>query len=241
MKGATSARWAEAQRAERSFWETSTYRPEVFSATLAVLAESATWMLSHLPAELPTGPRVELGIGPMGLGCIHLLPRTEGDQLIGVDPLEQTPAEEWPLPEPQLSTVRAFQDSYEHVVGRAEATGLESGRFGVGVLHNMLDHVQEPAEVLEEAGRLLRSDGLLLVACDTISLANQLRMRLYTRRRFADTLFIRAHPFHFRVGQLTRLIGDAGFRVLADNRRRPRLLYEAVGHSHRLMLLAEKG
>ena len=101
-------------------------------------------MQSHLPRELPTGPRVELGIGPMGLGCIHLLPRTDGDQLIGVDPLEQTPAEEWPLPQPQLSTVRAFQDSYEHVVGQAERTGLESGHFAVGVLHNMLDHVQEP-------------------------------------------------------------------------------------------------
>jgi SAM-dependent methyltransferase len=105
----------------------------------------------------------------------------------------------------------------------------------------MLDHVQEPAAaVLAEANRLLRPDGLLLLACDTISLANQLRIRLYARRRFADTLFIRAHPFHFRVGQLMGLVRDAGFRVLASNRRRPRLLYETVGHSHRLLLLAEK-
>jgi SAM-dependent methyltransferase len=239
-QGTTPERWAEAQVAEKSFWETSTYRAEVFSATLAVLAGSATWMQEHLTRELPGGDRVELGIGPMGLGCIQLLPRPQGVRLIGVDPLEQTPAMDWPLPEPQLSIVRAFQGTYEHVVGRAEETGLEAGRAGVAVLHNMLDHVQEPAAVLAEASRLLRADGVLLLVCDTISVANQLRMRLYTRRRFADTLFVRAHPFHFRVGQLIGLVRDAGFRVLASNRRRPALLYGTIGHSHRLLLLAEK-
>jgi hypothetical protein len=123
----TPERWAEAQVAERSFWETSTYRAEVFSATLAALGEAASWMQQHLPGELPQGDRVELGIGPMGLGCIHLLPRPEGVRLMGVDPLKQTPATDWPLPEPQLSVGRAFQDTYEHVVGRAEERGSMRG------------------------------------------------------------------------------------------------------------------
>jgi SAM-dependent methyltransferase len=240
VKGATPERWAQAQFAEKAFWETSTYRADVFSATLAALAEAATWMQQHLPRELPRGDLVELGIGPMGLGCVHLLPRSEEVRLVGVDPLEQTPAEDWPLPQQQTRMVRACQDSYEHMVAQAERTGLETGRFGVAVLHNMLDHVQEPAAVLSEAHRLLRPYGLLFLACDTISLANRVRLRLYAQRRFADSLFIRAHPFHFRVGELMRLMSAAGFRLLAKNRRRPALLYETVGHSHRLLLLAEK-
>jgi SAM-dependent methyltransferase len=198
-------------------------------------------MQHHLPRELPGGDLVELGIGPMGLGCIHLLPRSDEIRLVGVDPLEQTPAEDWPLPEQQTRMIRACQDSYEHVVAQAERTGLGEGRFGVAVLHNMLDHVQEPAAVLSETHRLLRSDGLLLLACDSISLANRVRLRLYAQRRFADSLFIKAHPFHFRVGELMRLVSDAGFQTVASNRRRPALLYETVGHSHRLLLLAEKG
>ena len=240
MRGASAERWAEAQHAERSFWDTSTYKVEVFSATLASLAESVTWMQQQLPGGIPEGDLVELGIGPMGLGCIHLLARGDMTKLIGVDPLEQKPPSAWPLPEQQMSILRAFQSSYEHVVARAERTDLDGGRFGVAALCNMLDHVQEPAAVLAEAHRLLRRDGLLFVACDAISLANQLRIKLYTRRRFADTLFIKAHPFHFRVGELMRLVRNGGFRVLATNRRQPALFYETAGHSYRLLLLAQK-
>jgi SAM-dependent methyltransferase len=159
---------------------------------------------------------------------------------VGVDPIERKPASEWPLPEPLRGIVAACQDSCGQVTGRAERTGLAEGRFGAAVLHNMLDHVQEPAAVLAEAHRLLRPDGVLVVACDTLSLANRARMRLYTRRRFADSLFIRAHPFHFGARRLLGLVGGAGFRVLASNRRRPALFYETVGHSHRLLLVAEK-
>jgi SAM-dependent methyltransferase len=240
VRGATEARWAEAQQAERSFWDTTTYKPEVFSATLASIAEASTWMQQRMSSGPPGGHRVELGIGPMGLGCVQLLPRSETDRLVGVDPLEQTPAAEWPLPESQSRILTAFQRSYEHVVARAEDTGLEGERFGVAVLHNMLDHVQDPAAVLSETRRLLRPDGLLLLACDTISLANRVRLKVYAQKRFADSIFVKAHPFHFRVIELLRLVPEAGFRVLADNRRRPRHLYETVGRSHRLLLLAEK-
>jgi SAM-dependent methyltransferase len=240
MRAATAQRWGEAQEAERGFWDTSTYTVELFGATLAALAESASWAQRALPRDLPAGDLVELGIGPLGVGCIHLLPRAAGAQLVGVDPIERKPAPEWPLPEPLRGIVAACQGSCEQVVGRAERTGLAEGRFGVAVLHNMLDHVQEPAAVLAEAHRLLRPDGVLVVACDTLSVANRVRMRLYTRRRFADSLFIRAHPFHFGVGHLLALVRDAGFRVLASNRRRPAPLYETCGHSHRLLLVAEK-
>jgi SAM-dependent methyltransferase len=241
MRAATAERWGEAQEAERGFWDTSAYTVELFSATLAALAESASWMQRALPRDLPGGDLVELGIGPLGMGCIHLLPRAAEARLVGVDPIERRPASEWPLPEPLQSIVLACQRSCEQVAGRAERTGLAEGHFGVAVLHNMLDHVQEPAAVLAEAHRLLRPDGVVLVACDTLSLLNRARMKLYTRRRFADSLFIRAHPFHFGVGDLLGLVRGAGFRVLASNRRRPALLYETAGHSHRLLLVAEKG
>jgi SAM-dependent methyltransferase len=240
MKAATAERWGEAQEAERGFWDTSRSTVELFSATLAALAESASWTQRALDRDLPAGDLVELGIGPLGVGCIHLLPRAASARLVGVDPLARKPAAEWPLPEPLQEIVAACQRTCEQVTGRAEDTGLADRRFGVAVLHNMLDHVQEPAAVLAEAHRLLRPDGLLVLACDTLSLANRARMRLYTRRRFADSLFIRAHPFHFGVGRLLALVGEAGFRVLASNRRRPALLYETFGHSHRLLLVAEK-
>jgi SAM-dependent methyltransferase len=240
MRVATPQRWGEAQEAERGFWDTSAYTVELFCATLAALAESAAWMQRALPRDLPPGDLVELGIGPLGVGCIHLLPHARGAQLVGVDPIERRPASEWPLPEPLHGIVQACQSSCEQIVGRAEGTGLAQGRFGVAVLHNMLDHVQEPAAVLAEAHRLLGPGGVVLVACDTLSLLNRARMKLYTRRRFADSLFIRAHPFHFGVRDLMQLVTGAGFRVLASNRRRPALLYETAGHSHRLLLVAEK-
>lgn len=240
MRAATEDRWTAAQDAERTFWDTSAYTVELFSATLADLAGAAAWMQGALPGDLPRGDLVELGIGPLGVGCTHLLPRRPEDRLVGVDPIERKPAEEWPLPEPLQSIVRACQDSCEQVVGRAERTGLEGARYGVAVLHNMLDHVQEPAAVLAEAHRLLAPGGVVLIACDTLSRLNRARVRLYGRRRFADSLFIRAHPFHFGTGAVLRLVEAAGFEVEATNRRRPSLLYETAGHAHRLLVLGRK-
>jgi SAM-dependent methyltransferase len=240
IRAATPERWGEAQEAERDFWDTSTYTVELFSATLAALAEAAAWTQRHLGRDLPPGDLVELGIGPLGIGCIHLLPRATDARLVAVDPIAREPAQQWPLPEHLQSVVAAWQGECEQVTGRAERTGLPEGRFGVAVLHNMLDHVQEPAAVLAEAHRLLRPDGVLVLACDTLSLANRARLRLYTRRRFADSLFIRAHPFHFGAGRLLRLVAEARFHVLATNRRSPAPLYETFGHAHRLLLVAEK-
>ncbi len=239
--GVSAERWHEAQRAEQSYWDDVLSDGAEFARTLTEKVNAAAWAEERLPAGTPSGDWLEVGIGPLGVGCMHFLEGAQGRALIGVEPLPLMQPDALRLPASLAATVAACQGGgYQHRRAKGEETGLEPDRFGLAVCYNVLDHVHNPAGILDEIARVLRPGGLMLLGCDTVSVASLVRYHGYVKRRFPDSIGVRAHPFRFRTRDLLAMAHRAGFRVLDDNRRRPEWRQDLAGHAHRLLLLCEK-
>ncbi len=239
--GVSIERWQEAQRAEQSYWDDVLSDGAEFARTLAEKVYAAAWTEQRLPAGPPAGDWIEIGIGPLGVGCMHFMGGAAGRTLVGVEPLPLMAPGALQLPPSLAATVASCQGGgYEHRRAKGEDTGLEAGRFGLAVCYNVLDHVHNPTDILSEIARVLRPGGMLLLGCDTVSLASLARFHGYIKHRHPDSIGVRAHPFRFRTRHLPAMAERAGFRVLDDNRQRPERLHDLAGHAHRLLMLCEK-
>jgi SAM-dependent methyltransferase len=237
----SSDRWREAQRAEREYWNWPTIDPRELARIVLGLSEAAVWAKARFPSGPPSGEWIEIGIGPLGIGCAHfLITREEPHHLVGVDPLPLISLEEISPPLPLAAMIQSCRKDYEHIVAAGESTELEEARFGFAVLHNMLDHVRDPAAVLREAHRLLQPQGVMFLRCDTHSSLGQLRFEAVTRVRRSDSWLVRAHPFRFRFAELLALVREAGFSVLDRDPPRASALREIAGRSYRSSILATK-
>ena len=237
----STRRWLDAQQAESEFWAHVRGDPISVSRALVSAVELAGWASSVLPQLSPGDPWLEVGIGPLGVGCAHFLSEDGAREIVGVDPLPLVPTSELSLPGPLMAAVSACRErSYRHVTTPGESTGLNPERFELAILNNVLDHVQDPEAVMAEAHRLLRPGGFLVLACDVFSLLGRGKHALYLRRRMPDSILVRAHPFRFAASQVKRLVVEAGFRPLAaegeNSSRRARL---GAG-AHRMFLAAQR-
>ena len=232
MSGVSSQRWQDAQDAERRFWAVKGFGLRKFRKVAVGSIATAEWALPHL--EVPDGDWLEVGIGPLGVGCMHFM-ECPG-QLHTLDPIEPVPAEEWQLPEPCRALLRSCQESVVRHTGQAERLDFPDDSFTFVAMENMLDHVQDPAAVLAEARRVLAPGGMLLLAVDTFSVLGELRFRLFSRRRWQDTTFVQAHPHRFSGSQVLQLVRAAGFQIRYAEPPGP--VEALVGRHFRTSLLA---
>ncbi|HYM54686.1 MAG TPA: methyltransferase domain-containing protein [Solirubrobacteraceae bacterium] len=232
MTSVSNERWQDAQEPERGFWSPGAFGLRKFRRTVVGSMQTAEWARPHL--QVPAGDWLEVGIGPLGVGCAHFL-QGEGE-LHTLDPIEPTPADEWRLPEPCRALVRACQEMAIRHVGQAEQIDFPDDAFALVAMENMLDHVEDPGAVLAEARRVLMPGGCLILAVDTFSTLGEARFRLSARRKLRDTTFVRAHPHRFSGEDVMRIVADAGFRVVhADT---PGRLTAAFGRHYRTCLVA---
>lgn len=233
MSGVSSERWQDAQAAERGFWSTAGFGLKKFRRAAAGSIQTAEWVMPHLKA--PPGDWLEVGIGPLGVGCLHFL-GCQGE-LHTLDPIEPTPADEWRLPEPCRALVRACQEASTRHVGQAEKLEFADASFTFVAMENMLDHVQDPGAVLAEARRVLVPGGQLFVAVDTFSMLGEARFKMFSRKKFRDTTFVRAHPHRFSGDDVLRIVTEAGFGV--THSQTPGTVGSAVGRHFRTCVIAE--
>ncbi|MHB8532048.1 MAG: methyltransferase domain-containing protein [Solirubrobacteraceae bacterium] len=232
MSGVTGERWQQAQDAERGFWSPRSFGLGKFRRSVTGAVGSAEWALPKL--DVPDGDWLEVGIGPLGVGCMHFMGCPA--ELHTLDPIEPTPAEDWRLPEPCRALVSACQQASTAHVGQAEKLDFAEDSFSFVAMVNMLDHVQDPAAVLSEARRVLRPGGMMFLAVDTFSLAGELRFRLFSRRRWQDTTFVRAHPHRFSGSDVLRRVAEAGFELAHSEAPGP--VETLIGRHSRTRLLA---
>jgi SAM-dependent methyltransferase len=231
MTGVTHERWQDAHEAERGFWSTRGFGLGTFADTVRGCMHTAAWTRSKVTP--PAGDWLEIGVGPLGVGCTHFLD-CKGT-LNTLDPIEPTAVEEWQLPEACRALIRHCQQHSTIHVGQAERLEFADGAFTLVASENMLDHVEDPDAVLREARRVLKPGGLLLVAVDTFSALGEARYQLLTRRH-SDTIVVRAHPHRFSAAGLTRLVAGAGFRIA--HAVIPSRSGAIAGRHHRTRLLA---
>ncbi|MDP3938375.1 MAG: class I SAM-dependent methyltransferase [Deltaproteobacteria bacterium] len=100
------------------------------------------------------------------------------------------------------------QSDIEVLAGDLTTTGLEPGQFDLGVFWHVLEHLHDPLASLQEAARVLRPGGRLVVAVPNL---DSFQARWTGRSWFH--LDLPRHLFHFTPGSLTALLSRAGFRV----------------------------
>jgi len=92
--------------------------------------------------------------------------------------------------------------------GTLEAAGFEDGQFRAVTLYNVLEHLHDPVAVLAEAGRILKSDGRLIIQTPN---ARSLQARLFGRRWAA--MDVPRDLTYWTPPLLGRLLEGAGFEV----------------------------
>jgi len=178
------------------------------------------------------GPFVEIGIGPLGVGCIHFIPAVERERkLIGVDPLPRIEYRDYP--HPIQSFIAACERNYTQVQAMGENTGLPGKSFSLAVCYNVLDHTESPESILKEIARILKSGRYLLLGCDVLSLLSLIRHRIL---KIHDA----AHPHKLFSKALERLVIESGLKILAVNYRPDELLRQFCGKGFRRLIVAQK-
>lgn len=239
-------RWQRAQEAEARYWQGTRQDDVELMRIMHEKAVAMRWARNHVPElERPRGPWVEIGIGPLGIGCIHLM-ASGGRALIGVDPLPPIDLD-LPALSPKVVSILAgcHTASYRHVVGRGERVDLDGEVAALLVCYNVLDHCEDPAAVIAEGARLLRPGGHFVLGCDVYSEAGRIKYRVRAALaramgRTLDTIADLAHPHQFVARDLEGLMQGAALDVCAVNRRPGELFKRAWSHSHRMLIVGRK-
>ena len=91
------------------------------------------------------------------------------------------------------------------------------GEFDAITMWHVLEHTRDPVRVLKEARRILKGDGILIVAVPNLdNIPFQLVYRLVRGRRMAlfDPGARELHLYHFRPSTIRRILEGSGFEVI---------------------------
>ena len=130
-----------------------------------------------------------------------------------------------PMPVPYREAARAL--GTERILNtELIAAGLPSGKFDVVTFWDSLEHLPNPRAILQEAGRLLRPGGIILIGLPNFG--------GYQARHFGEDWFGLSLPHHFSHytrETLARLLENCGFRVRVMEDRTGPENYHALKHS----------
>lgn len=242
-------RWQQAQSAERIYWQQATVDSLELLRITHEKVGAVQWAQQTVAQIFDMeGPWVEIGIGPLGVGCIHLLPRSvsRSRELIGLDPLPRLEISETLISEPIEALVKAcHSENYRHLTGMGENIELASRSAAVVICYNVLDHCHDPAKVLEEIQRILKPDGHLLLGCDIYSWAGLMKYRIHVATATARGIQLNsigdvAHPHQFLAEDLENLVLAAGLEILATNDRPYEPIRRLWSRAHRMLIVARK-
>jgi 2-polyprenyl-3-methyl-5-hydroxy-6-metoxy-1,4-benzoquinol methylase len=85
------------------------------------------------------------------------------------------------------------------------------GKFDLVLMHQLIEHVRDPRETLEKAGRMLKPDGVLSIETPDID-AWDFRL---LRKRYWSVYHIPRHFYIFNKSNFTALAREVGFEVIS--------------------------
>ncbi len=110
--------------------------------------------------------------------------------------------------DPATSDRSFVKDKAEVRTGDLLSAGFETGSFDVVTLYETLEHVYQPKATLDEALRILKPGGRLVVEVPNFGAALR---RLF--RRYWMSIMTPVHLHHFTRGSLRRVVDAAGFET----------------------------
>ena len=224
--------WQAAQRHEAATWET-----RISTSVALVLEELAdsSGIQQFISDHVGGYERaIDVGVGPLGVGWIGLFGHGDPGDLVGLDSLPRI------RPDTGREELDAFllsvQERITYVERRAEDSGLADQSFNLVVCDNVVDHVEDPGEMLRACRRLVRRDGHLAFGVNVFSFVGYLKWNSWTRQRQPNAPNVVMHPHSFTEDSAVDLVRSCGWRIVAVQRGRP--AQRLVGHSYRIYLMA---
>lgn len=224
-------RWKIAQKAEEYVWNYVRHNPKELARILKDKLEFLE-LVQKFHANL--SPVLEIGIGPLGIGVINFL---ESPLKIGIEPL--------PIVKPRFTKalntwLEYARASYHHIQAKGEFLPFRKNQFNIVVCYNVLDHVQNPQEVLMEIHRVIIPGGHLVLGVDTFSLLGWVKFQYYTRQFYRRTWLVKCHPHNYTKLKLMWLLQESGYQIVFVEQERFEWMKNLVGRTKRSLLVCSK-
>lgn len=112
-------------------------------------------------------------------------------------------------------TIECYPKNEIHgIVADARSTGLPNEHAHVVIIADTLEHIEEPHAVLQEANRILKNDGILVIVSPAFYKADILKVsNTALRDAIENRLSTSGHLNFFDHKRLSQLLGDAGFKI----------------------------
>jgi SAM-dependent methyltransferase len=182
-------RWKRAQAAELEWWKNWRKLPFYRNHSFPVFWKDTVHALLGEEVDAFRGVIVEVGCGPHGI-VRYLFDNARIK--IGIDPLICEFADR---PGPRAQT------TYAAAIG--EKISVRDAASDLVFCINVLDHVMDPNQILQEIRRILKPGGKLVLEVHT-----------FPAVLLPLLIFDRPHTFHWSEREVRRLVKDAGFSIL---------------------------
>ena len=238
-----SNRWEQAQAAELRYWDS------IDSAELLRICAEKPAFLKLLGndslSKLFDGKEVlEIGCGPLALSVASFYAqKADISRLVKVEPLPRlqlrdtgAAAERWT--KKLIEWVEGLCNEGDYVNAPGEMIQYRAS-FDTVISYNVLDHVQDPRGILENAYSALRPGGHLLLGVDCLSVLGRLKFEHYTRRARQGSILVEAHPHSFLPAHMEKMLLGLGYREVQCYGV-PGMVKRWIGSSFRPAFLALK-
>ncbi|MBP7928072.1 class I SAM-dependent methyltransferase [Patescibacteria group bacterium] len=178
------------------YYETTDYYAKKFSA-FNILKDAFAAVVKKAPITRlkANGKLLDVGCGDGKF--LNLFSNREWD-LYGIEPYGK--------PVSPSKNIKFISEKFEN-------TKLQDSSFDVITMWHVLEHIENPTEVLRELHRILKPDGLIFISVPNI---NSFSFRLFKQHWFA--LYLPIHTYHYSINTLTALLNISGFEVQTINK-----------------------
>jgi ubiquinone/menaquinone biosynthesis C-methylase UbiE len=193
-------RWTLAQEYERNWWDTRAN--DIDFEFYKNYSEELRKYLEYTLEINKNTTVLECGSGAGGI----LTYLKESENRYAIDPLEKFYSQV-----PQFTKQRDKEVKYFSAKG--ENLPFKNKLFDLVIMDNVLDHCDNPEEVIKEIKRVIKNNGILYFKQNTYHLWGKIV-------RYIMELFLidRGHPYTFSKRNLSRLILSGKFKLLKSGR-----------------------
>ncbi len=204
----TSDSYKRAQEYESEYWKSRQHDPVGLISDL----EGSIALSQHLQQDgylQHVFDRIlDVGCGAMGIGTLWLIQAREQH---AVEPLPILPPATGNKAFDQF--IREVQSDVRYIRCGAEKLPYEDAYFDCVVCNNVLDHANNPYDILSEIRRVLRPGGLFAFAVDTHSLRTLVAKKIMKVIN-PEYGSLPGHPYEWTETQMTKILKKNGFDIL---------------------------